>query len=70
LRVLVAGLDRPLLLEVVQDRGIAGLECPRRIAVGECLLELADIDSDLHQWLTVQSDGGAGLGVGAAMIGR
>ncbi len=48
LRVLVAGLDRPLLLEVVQDRRVAGLECPRRIALGECLLELADIDSEVR----------------------
>ena len=48
LRVLVAGLDRPLLLEVVEDRRVAGLECPRRIALGECLLELADVDSEVR----------------------
>ena len=35
LRVLVAGLDRPLLLEAVQDRRVARLERPRRIALGQ-----------------------------------
>jgi hypothetical protein len=53
--VLVAGLDRPLLLEVVQDPRVAGLKCPRRIALGEGLLELADVDSEVR---TFQRDCG------------